>query len=84
VNGQLALLKKDGKDQMFTHQYIVAGLRPEIKITKHLSLPVTLGINAMRSVYFTERTLKSIFDDKATNSKFDFSLYMSAEINYKF
>ncbi|MFH6943524.1 DUF6268 family outer membrane beta-barrel protein [Flavobacterium aquidurense] len=84
ANGQLALLKKDGKDAMFTHQYLVTGLRPEIKINKNITLPITLGVNAARSVYFNERTLKSIFNEKITNSKFDFSPYISAEINYKF
>ncbi|NHN27250.1 histidine kinase [Flavobacterium jejuense] len=84
MNGQLALLKKDGKDAMFTHQYLVSGLRPEIKITDNISLPITLGVNAIRSVYFNDRTLKSIFDESITNSKFDFSPYLSAEINYKF
>lgn len=84
MNGQLALLKKEGKDAMFTHQYLVAGLRPEIKINKNITLPITLGINAIRSVYFNERTLKSIFNGNITNSKFDFSPYLSAEINYKF
>ncbi|CAM3909678.1 MULTISPECIES: DUF6268 family outer membrane beta-barrel protein [Flavobacterium] len=84
MNGQLALLKKDGKDVMFTHQYIVTGLRPEIKINNNISLPITIGVNAIRSVYFNDRTLKSIFNENATNSKFDFSPYVSAEINYKF
>jgi len=84
INGQLALLKRDGKDAMFTHQYLVTGLRPEIKINKNITLPITLGVNAMRSVFFNERTLKSIFNDKANNSKFDFSPYVAAEINFKF
>lgn len=83
INGQLSLLRKEGRDVMFTHQYIVAGLRPEIKLSKHLALPITVGVNALRSAYFTERKLKSIFDDKS-DSKFDFSPYLSAEINYRF
>jgi len=84
LNGQLALLQKDGKDVMFTHQYFVTGFRPEIKITKNISLPITAGINAMRPVYYNDRSLKSIFDDKNTNAHFDFSPYVSAEINFKF
>ena len=84
VNGQLVLLKKDDKDAMFTHQYLVTGLRPEIKINEKISLPITIGINALRYVYFNDRTLKSLFDDKVSNSKFDYSHYVAVELNYKF
>jgi len=84
MNGQLAMLQKEGKNVMFTHQYFVTGLRPELKLNKHISLPITLGVNAMRAVYFNERTLKSLFSDKTTHSKFDFSLYAAAEIKYRF
>jgi hypothetical protein len=83
ANGQMALLKKEGENVIFTHQYLVAGLRPEIKITKNLNLPITLGVNATRFAYFNDRNLKSIFNDKET-SHFDFSPYVAAEINYKF
>ena len=31
MNGQVALLEKDGKDVIFSHQYIVTGFRPEVK-----------------------------------------------------
>ena len=83
VNGQMALLKKDGENVIFTHQYIVAGLRPEIKINKNISLPITLGLNAVRFAYFQDRNLKSLFKDNPT-SRFDFSPYAAAQINYKF
>ncbi|PWB26425.1 DUF6268 family outer membrane beta-barrel protein [Flavobacterium sp. HTF] len=83
VNGQLALTKKEGKDVIFTHQYIVTGLRPEFKITKNISLPVTLGISAARPAYFTERSLKNIFNNN-NNYQFQLSPYASAQVNYKF
>jgi hypothetical protein len=83
MNGQLALLEKDGKDVIFTHQYVVTGLRPEFKISKNITLPVTLGISAMRPAYFTERSLKNIFNNN-NNYQFQLSPYASAQINYKF
>lgn len=83
VNGQMALLKKDGENVIFTHQYIVTGLRPEIKINKNISLPITLGLNAVRFAYFQDRNLKSLFKDNPT-SYFDLSFYAAAQINYKF
>lgn len=64
MNGQMALVDKEGKDMIFSHQYIVAGLRPSFKIGKKLSIPFTLGVNAMRPANYTERTLKAMFKIK--------------------
>lgn len=64
MNGQMALLEQDGKDKMFSHQYIVTGFRPEIRIGKKLSVSVTAGIHAMRPAEMTNRSLKSLFQDK--------------------
>lgn len=61
MSGQGALLEKDGKDVLFSHQYVVIGLRPEIKINKYISIPITVGMNATRSAYYTERRLKAMF-----------------------
>ncbi|RZJ49695.1 MAG: histidine kinase [Flavobacterium sp.] len=83
MNGQLALLEKEGKDVIFTHQYIVTGLRPEFKIGKNITIPVTLGISAVRPAYFTDRSLKNIFNSK-DQYQFQFAPYAAAQINYKF
>lgn len=64
MNGQMALLEQDGKDKIFSHQYIIAGFRPEIKIGKHVSIPITAGISAMRPTEITDRKLKSMFQDR--------------------
>jgi hypothetical protein len=64
INGQMALLEQDGEDKIFTHQYIVIGFRPEIKVGKHITIPVTLGLNAMRPTQITDRSLKTVFQDK--------------------
>ncbi|MDR2680099.1 MAG: DUF6268 family outer membrane beta-barrel protein [Tannerella sp.] len=84
MNGQMALLEKDGKDVMFTHQYIVAGLRPEIKFGKTgISMPFMVGINAYRPAYYSDRTLKGMF---AMDNDFYFSVspYASVGIQYGF
>ncbi|MDR1201588.1 MAG: DUF6268 family outer membrane beta-barrel protein [Tannerellaceae bacterium] len=84
MNGQMALLEKDGKDVMFTHQYLVTGLRSEIKFGQTgLSMPVMAGINAYRPAYYSDRTLKGMF---ATNNDFYFSVspYASVGIRYGF
>ena len=64
MNGQMALLEQEGKNKIFTHQYIVTGIRPEIKIGKRLSIPITAGIHAMRPAEMVDRKLKSMFQDK--------------------
>lgn len=64
MNGQMALIEQDGKDKIFSHQYFIVGIRPEIKIGKHISIPITAGISAMRPTEITDRKLKSMFQDK--------------------
>ena len=84
MSGQMALLEKDGKDVIFTHQYMVTGLRPEIKLGKSgLSIPFMVGINAYRPAFYGDRALKSMF---ATDNDYYFrvSPYASAGLKYGF
>jgi len=83
MNGQSALMEKDGKDVIFTHQYIVAGLRPTIKIGKKLSIPITAGINAIRPANFSERKLKAMFSSE-NDYYFQISPYVSVGLNINF
>lgn len=82
MNGQMALLEQDGKDKMFSHQYIVAGFRPEIKIGKNLSVCITVGIHAMRPAEMTNRNLKSLFQDRGYY--FQISPYVSGGLQVGF
>ncbi len=82
MNGQMALVEKDGKDKIFTHQYMVAGLRPELKLGKSgLSIPVTLGINAIRPTYYSDRTLKGMF---STDNDYYFQVAPYGSVGIKF
>lgn len=84
-NGQMALVEKDNenpKDRMFTHQYFVGGLRPTIKIGKMISIPITGGVNGMRIAEFSDRNLKSLFQDRSYY--FQFSPYASVGLNIGF
>lgn len=84
MNGQMALTEKDGKDKIFTHQYLVTGLRPEINLGKKgLSMTFMAGISAYRPATYSDRSLKGIF---ATNNDYFFSVspYGSVGISYKF
>ncbi|MDR3057834.1 MAG: DUF6268 family outer membrane beta-barrel protein [Prevotella sp.] len=84
MNGQAALLEKDGKDVIFSHQYIVTGFRPEIKVGKTgLSMTAMAGLNLYRPASYCDRTLKGVF---ATDNDYYFSVspYVSFGIKYNF
>lgn len=84
MNGQVALLEKDGKDVIFSHQYIVTGFRPEMQLGKTgLSVSAMAGLNLFRPASYSDRTLKGVF---ATDNDYYFSVspYLSFGINYKF
>lgn len=71
MNGQVALMKKDGKDVIFSHQYIVTGLRPEVKLGKKgLSVTGMAGLNLYRPASYSDRTLKGVF---AGDNDYNFS-----------
>jgi hypothetical protein len=82
MNGMLALTEKDGKDVMFTHQYVTAGLQPEFVFGK-VSIPITLGISAFRDSYYQKRSLKDFFSDK-DQPHFNPAGYGSIAIKYSF
>jgi len=85
MNGSVALEKINGKDMMFSHQYMVTGLSPEFIFGK-FSIPVTLGISADRPAYYERRTLKAFFKamGREHDPHFTVAPYFSMAINYKF
>ena len=84
MNGQAALLKKDGEDMIFSHQYIVTGFRPEMTFGKSgLSVTGMFGLNLYRPSSYIKRTLKGLF---ASDNDYYFSVspYASVGLKYKF
>lgn len=82
MNGQMALFKQDGKEKMFSHQYITVAFRPEIKINKYLSIPLATGISAVRPAEISNRSLKSLFKDNGYY--FQVAPYFSAGLKIGF
>jgi len=81
MNGQVALLEKDGKDVMFSHQYIVTGFRPELKLGKTgLSMTAMAGINLFRPAAYVDRTFKGVF---AGDNDYYFSVSPYASLGLK-
>lgn len=84
MNGQVALLEKDGKDVIFSHQYIVTGFRPEVALgIEGLSLTGMAGLNLYRPASYSDRTLKGVF---AGDNDYHFSVspYASVGLKMKF
>ncbi|MBT2623491.1 DUF6268 family outer membrane beta-barrel protein [Chryseobacterium sp. ISL-6] len=84
MNGQVALLEKDGKNVIFSHQYIVTGFRPELKFgTTGFSVTGMAGLNLYRPASYSDRTLKGVF---ASDNDYYFSVssYVSVGLKMKF
>ena len=90
VGGYAAYLKRNGRKEIFTQQNIITGLQPEFKIGKHLSIPIIVGANFLRSGVYQERKLSAMFKSEAKNedgtprsSQFNPAFYLSAGITIK-
>ena len=86
MNGSLALLEKEGKDTMFSQQFIIVGLQPEVSMGNSFSITATAGVSCSRIAYYTTRTLKAFFEDmsKDTDPYFKPAMYVSVGMKYKF
>jgi len=85
ADGALALEKIDGKNMMFSHQYMITGFRSEFTFGK-LSIPVTAGISAYRPAFYEERSLKAFFKamDREHDPNFTIAPYVSVAMRYQF
>ena len=63
MNGSLALLEREGKDTMFSQQFIIVGLQPEVSMGNSFSITATAGVSCSRIAYYTTRTLKAFFEE---------------------
>ena len=86
MNGALALVEREGKDVMFSQQYIIVGLQPELNLGSSLAITATGGLSCSRIAYYTTRTLKAFFKDmsKDIDPYFKPAMYVSMGMKYKF
>ncbi len=80
MNGSLALLEREGKDTMFSQQFIIVGLQPEVSMGNSFQ-SLLLPVCRSRIAYYTTRTLKAFFEDmsKDTDPYFKPAMYVSVE-----
>lgn len=86
ISGALAFLKRNDENQMFSHQYITAGLQPEFKIGKKITIPITFGVSASRTAYYQKRDIKEFFKTmwRDKNPYFKQAPYASIAFRYGF
>lgn len=86
MNGMLAFVERDGKDKIFTQQYITVGLQPELTLFRSLSIPLTIGFVANRAAYYDDRSLKAFFKgmSREYDPHFSPAFYASVGIKYGF
>lgn len=86
MNGMLALVERDGKDKIFTQQYITVGLQPELTLSRSFSIPLTIGFVADRAAYYDDRSLKAFFKgmSREYDPHFSPAFYTSVGLKYGF
>ena len=86
MNGALVLVEREGKDAMFSQQYIIVGLQLERNLSSSFAITATGGLSCNQIVYYTTRTLKTFFEDMSrdTDPYFKLAVYVSMGMKYKF
>lgn len=83
MNGMTVERNKGGKSTLLGYQQITAGLRPELQISKNLSLRLTGGIALLRSFNENDRKIKSIFKTKKMEDpRFASTFYMAFSLRW--
>ena len=82
ITDMLILYNQMASLSAFSHQYFIAGVRPEIKLGNKVSIPITAGMHLIRSGFYSERTLKGMFSND--DYYFQASPYVSAGIKIGF
>lgn len=83
LSGMVAERSKEGKSLLVGYQQVVAGLRPEIKLSNSLKLQLTGGTTLVRSFSENERSLKSLFKKKdIADPRFSTTFYSALSLRW--
>ncbi|MHC5201464.1 DUF6268 family outer membrane beta-barrel protein [Myroides sp. LJL119] len=84
LQGMTAMVRHQGKSMLLGHQQIIAGLRPELKVSEDFLISLTAGSTLVRSISVQERKIKSIFKEKKiADPRFATTLYAAVVIKWK-
>jgi hypothetical protein len=84
ARGMNAIVTRDNKPKIFTQQFTVIGLQPEIYVNKWFSIPIIAGVSVKREAYFRNRTLVSFYHTEENYPHFATSFYVSAGLKFFF
>jgi hypothetical protein len=84
ARGMSAIVTRDNQSKIFTQQFTVIGLQPEIYVNKWLSIPVTAGVSVKRDAYFLDRKLISFYHTEENYPNFATSFHVSAGLKFFF
>ncbi|MDR2041005.1 MAG: DUF6268 family outer membrane beta-barrel protein [Tannerella sp.] len=84
ARGASAIVERNNETKIFSQQFTVIGLQPEIYVNKLLSIPVTAGVSAKREAYFKDRTLISFYHTEENYPNFAPSFYASVGLKLFF
>lgn len=85
LSGMTAEVNRNNTSMLLGYQQIVAGLRPEFKITKSLTLQLTAGSTLLRSFSLNSRKLKDLFKEKdQADPRFTTTAYGAVALKWNF
>ncbi|WP_316804271.1 DUF6268 family outer membrane beta-barrel protein [Pedobacter nototheniae] len=85
LSGMTAEVNRNNTSMLLGYQQIIAGLRPEFKLSKSLSLQLTGGTTLTRSFSLSSRRLKDFFKKKdEANPRFTTTAYGAATLKWNF
>jgi hypothetical protein len=84
ANGMSAIVDKDGKYQLYVHNWGTIGLRPELKFGGMWKACLTAGVSVKRESYYQARTLKAFYADVVDYPYFGVAPYLSFGLGFGF
>jgi hypothetical protein len=84
TRGMSAIVERDNETKMFSQQFTVIGLQPEIYVNKLFSIPIIAGVSVKREAYFQDRTLLSFYHTEENYPNFATSFYASIGLKFFF
>jgi hypothetical protein len=84
TRGMSAVVDRNNESKIFTQQFTVLGLQPEIYVNKIFSIPIIAGVSVKREAYFQDRTLISFYHTKENYPNFATSFYVSVGLKFFF
>jgi hypothetical protein len=84
TRGMSAVVDRNNESKIFTQQFTVLGLQPEIYVNKIFSIPIIAGVSVKREAYFQDRTLISFYHTEENYPNFATSFYVSVGLKFFF